>query len=276
MNALPYIYVPQDSEMTPLVVSVPHAGTRIPAEDAAMIAADRRTMLRDADLYVDRLYANAPELGAAMVASTVSRYVLDVNRSSADVDARVCPELSNPAAENPRALIWRLSTDATPVQRRALTTAELNSRIERVHTPYHAKLSELLQARRARFGYAILLDGHSMPSVGRETHSDPGRLRADIVPGNNRGESCASELTDLVVSHFESAGLSVALNDPYSGGWITQNYGQPQDGVHAIQVELNRRMYLHEDAPRWDGAPALELSRILDRLVQKLTSFRLH
>ncbi len=274
MNALPYIYLPPDGPMTPLVVSVPHAGTRIPTEDEPLIAADERTMLRDADLHVDRLYRNAAPLGAAMVAATVSRYVLDVNRATDDVDKRVCPEIASPGPENPRALIWRLSTEGTPVQARPLTLAEVNSRIERVHTPYHAKVREQLDIRKEKFGYAILLDGHSMPSVGRETHSDPGRRRADVVPGNNKGASCAQGLTDLVVSHFEGHGLDVALNDPYSGGWITRNYGKPGDGIHAIQVELNRALYLHEEVPYWAGAPALELQRILESLISKLLEFR--
>ncbi|MFT7622354.1 MAG: N-formylglutamate deformylase [Myxococcota bacterium] len=273
MNKLPYLYIPADGPMTPVVVSVPHSGLRIPDEDKALIISDERTMLRDADLHVDRLYRNAANLGADLLVATVSRYVLDLNRSPEDVDAKTCPEFPTPARENPRALVWRKSTDGRDVQARPLTLAEINSRIERVHTPYHAKLRSLLDARVAKFGYAILLDAHSMPSVGRETHSDTGKRRADAVPGNNKGSSCADSLTQLVVEHFEAHEFHVALNDPYSGGWITRNYGQPHNNVHAIQVELNRALYLHEEVPFWAGAPALELQVILDALVQKILAY---
>ena len=172
---LPYVYIPPDGPMSPLVVSVPHAGTRIPAEDEALIVADQTTILRDADLHVDKLYAKAAELGAAYLGCTVSRYVLDVNRGPTDVDARLCPEWPN-GGNNSKSLIWRLSTDGTEVQGRRLTKAEVDSRIERVHVPYHAKLKALLDERRDKFGYAVLLEAHSMPSVGRSEHSDTGQL----------------------------------------------------------------------------------------------------
>lgn len=270
---LPYIHIPPDGPASPLLVSVPHAGTRIPEQDRELIVCDRRTMLRDADLLVDRLYRSAPELGAGLIAATISRYVLDVNRAPGDVDRQVCHELDSPAAPNPRALIWRLSTEAHTVLPRTLSRAELDSRIARVHTPYHAKVRALLDARVQRFGYAILLDGHSMPSVGRATHSDPGVRRADVVPGDNKGRSCHPSLLQLVAEHFEAAGLSVLPNKPYSGGWITRNYGQPADNVHAIQIELNRDLYLYEDAPQWKGAEARPLQRTIDRLLRKLVSF---
>lgn len=273
MDVLPYIYIPPDVPMTPLVVSVPHAGTYVPPIDRPLVAASEKELLSDADLKVDRLYAHAPQIGAAMISARVSRYVVDLNRAPDDVDREVCPKFEPHAADNPRALIWRLTTDGNPVLARPLDPDELVSRLTRVHAPYHGKLAELLEERRRRFGYAILLDAHSMPSVGRVTHTDPGRRRADVVPGDNRGRSCSPALTDLVVRHFKAAGLSVALNDPYAGGWITRHYGQPADGVHAIQIELNRALYLFEEVPTWNGAYTPELIRVLDELMRALVAF---
>ncbi len=94
------------------------------------------------------------------------------------------------------------------------------------------------------------------------------------MPGNNKGSSCAESLTSLVCEHFEAHGFSVAPNDPYSGGWITRNYGRPDQKVHAIQIELNRALYLHEEVPFWAGAPALELQDILDDLLGKLLAWK--
>jgi len=247
----------------------------VPEVDRPLIASDRATMLRDADLHVDRLYARAAQLGAGFIASRISRYVLDVNRGPDDVDRQVCPELASAAKKNPRALIWRQSTHGTLVLSRPLTRAELADRIERVHKPYHDQLNHMLEVRKSRFGYAILLDGHSMPSVGRATHQDTGVRRAEVVPGNNHGKSCAQQLVDVVVDHWSSAGFSVALNTPYSGGWITRHYGRPQEGVHAIQVELNRAIYLHEEAATYDGSKAPRVKSCVESLISKLTELNL-
>lgn len=273
MSTLPYVYIPPDGPMTPLVVSVPHAGTTVPSIDRPLMVASEVDLLRDADLLVDRLYSHAPQLGAGLIAATLSRYVVDLNRAPDDVDEHVCPDLEKHAPENPRALIWRLTTDGRPVLARPLEPAELSDRLARVHTPYHRRLGALLEERRQRFGYALLLDGHSMPSVGRATHTDPGHRRADVVPGNNRGKSCGQALTDLVMGHFKGRGYGVALNDPYAGGWITRNYGRPAEGVHAIQIELNRALYLHEDIPCLAGERTPPLIESLDALVETLSRF---
>jgi len=275
MSGLPYIYVPADGPMTPVVVSVPHAGLRIPDEDRDLIVADDRTLLRDADLYVDRLYRDAAHLGASMLAATVSRYVLDLNRSTSDVDPPTCMDWEHYGKANAKGLVWRESTDGHRVLARPLTRAELQDRIDRVHTPYHSKLRELLEERREHFGYAILLDAHSMPSVGRKGHADEGVRRADVVPGNNHGASCSPEMTDLVVAHFEESGFGVSVNEPYSGGYITRSYGQPDQGIHAIQVELNRALYLNEDIPSWAGERSSRLVRATHELVVKLTTLNL-
>jgi N-formylglutamate amidohydrolase len=257
--------------ITPVVVSVPHAGTAYPAHDALFAHADTQGMLRDADLFVDRLYAHAPDQGAALVCASISRYVLDLNRSPRDVDLKVCPELSQPGRPNPRGLIWRLSTDGKTILPRPLTLEEVEDRIRHIHRPYHEKLRSLLEDRKQKFGFAILLDGHSMPSVGRATHSDPGTRRADIVPGNLEGRSCDARLTNLVVGHFENAGYQVECNAPYKGGFITQSFGRPSDGIHTIQIEINRDLYMDEEKTAYDDEKAGRLIPHLDALVKEAT-----
>ncbi len=268
-DAAPYRLVEPETP-TPLVVSVPHAGVLIPPEDRATVGADERTVLRDADLFVDRLWRGAPRLGAAFLVATHSRYVLDLNRSPLDVDTLVCAEVEIPSRPNPRALIWRVSTEGKDVLPRPLTKAELESRIERVHRPYHEKLAALLEDRRRRFGYAILVDGHSMPSVGRVGHSDTDRRRADIVPGDVRGKSCSASLMTTVCAHFTEAGFEVRANDPYMGGYITRHHGRPGRGIHAVQIEVNRDLYMDEDACTFDDARALRLTPVLDDLLAAL------
>jgi N-formylglutamate amidohydrolase len=264
----------REGAMSPLVVSVPHAGTLIPAEDAPLLALEGPALLRDADLFVDRLCGDVPALGVTLVRARVSRYVLDVNRAPDDVDRDVCADFDRPTRVSARGLVWRITTDGAPVLKRPLSRAELEDRIRRIHAPYHEALGRLLEERRARFGFAVLLDAHSMPSTGRPGHSDPGARRADIVPGDVRGASCAPSVTRLLIEHFEAQRFQVRPNDPYMGGFITRHHGRPARGVHAIQLEMNRDLYMDEDALRFDDAKAAKLVPHLMSLVSKLKSWK--
>lgn len=263
-----------DSDDSPLVVSVPHAGTDVPSEDAPLLALEGNALLRDADLFVDRLAAGVPALGVPVLRALVSRYVLDVNRAPDDVDREVCPALDRPTRVSARGLVWRVTTEGAPVLKRPLTAAELEGRIARIHRPYHDALARLLEERRARHGFAVLLDAHSMPSTGRPGHADPGARRADIVPGDVRGTSCHPGVSRLVAEHFEAGGFAVRPNDPYMGGFITRHHGRPARGIHAIQLEMNRDLYMDEDALRFDEAKAAKLVPHVLSLVRKLKVWR--
>lgn len=252
---------------TPVVVSVPHAGTIVPDEDAALLAISGNALLRDADLHVDRLVDGVTRHGVVVVEALVSRYIVDINRAPDDVDREVCPEVPRPARPSARGLCWRTTTDGGQVLRRPLRLEEVNSRRARIHAPYHEALETLLEERRQRFGYAVLLDMHSMPSTGRPGHTDPGARRADIVPGDVRGASCAPSLSGLVVAHFAARGYAVRPNDPYMGGYITRQHGRPVRGVHAIQVEVNRDLYMDEVSFAWRDGKARPLRDAISDLV---------
>lgn len=234
------------SSVTPLVVSVPHAGLLIPDEARSTLAGDEELLRRDADLFVDRLWRRAPLLGAALLVGRVSRCILDLNRAPDDVDAQVCAPLARLGQESPRGLVWRLTTAGVPLLSGPLPAEELRRRVEYIHGPYHAALEALLEERRARFGFAVLIDGHSMPSRGPSRRTAAVRRRADVVPGDLGGRSCAPALSAAVVEHFRDEGLEVVCNDPYRGGYITHRHGRPAAGVHAIQIEVNRDLYLCE------------------------------
>jgi N-formylglutamate deformylase len=259
--------------IAPVVVSVPHAGTLVPDDDAALLAISGGALLRDADLFVNRLIEGVGRHGVAVFEGLVSRYIVDLNRAPDDVDREVCPELSRPARPSARGLIWRTTTDGAPVLRRPLTVGEVNSRRARIHTPYHEALRALLEERRRRHGFAVLVDLHSMPSAGRPSHDDPGARRADIVPGDLRGTSCAASLSTLVVEHFTSQGYSVRPNDPYMGGYITREHGRPTRGIHAIQVEVNRDLYMNESTFAFLDGKARRLRDSLASLITALCAF---
>jgi N-formylglutamate deformylase len=231
---------------TPVVVEVPHAGLSVDPESMATLIAPVQALGRDADLFVDDLYADAPDVGATLLVSHVSRYVCDLNRAESDVDPLTVE--GGAARSAPHGVIWRVTTDNRAALHRPLPFPELERRLVRIYRPYHQTLQALLTQRVAEFGYAILLCGHSMPSRGREGHIDPGRERADVVPGSRGRTTCADSVLRLVDRECAKHGLSVAHDEPYRGGFSTSHYGRPRDHVHAIQIELARRLYMDEQA----------------------------
>jgi N-formylglutamate deformylase len=226
---------------TAVVVEVPHAGLGVTPANLATLIAPARSLAVDADLYVDELYADAPDHGATLLVSHVSRYVCDLNRAEPDVDSRA---VSGAATHNsPHGLVWIATTEGAPALSRPLTAAEFENRLTSVYQPYHGALANLLERKRRRFGFAVLLCGHSMPSRGRGRGH---RARADIVPGS-RGRTTASPIViDCPDALARERGWSVAHDDPYRGGFTTAHYGKPSRGVHAVQVEISRRLYMDE------------------------------
>jgi N-formylglutamate amidohydrolase len=238
------VFEPAEEE-TPLIVEIPHAGLGVDGPTLARLAAPARAIGRDADLYVDDLYVDAPSVGATVITSHVSRYVCDLNRSERDVDAESV-EGAPTHARATRGIIWRLTSEGARVLDAPLSRAELERRLDAYYRPYHRAVAEVLERKRARFGFAILLAAHSMPSVGRAGHGDPQAVRADVVPGTRGRTSAATRFIDCVDAHARKAGLSVAHDDPYQGGYTTQHYGRPDLHVHVVQVELARRLYMDE------------------------------
>lgn len=237
--------IPPTTEETPVLVEIPHAGLWIDPPTFAWLVAPARAIARDADLYVDELYADAPARGATSLVARFSRYVVDLNRGENDVDPDAV-EGAPSSARATRGIVWRLTSDAAKVLERPLPRRELERRLDAVYRPYHRALTEAIAAKKAKFGYAIVLAAHSMPSVGRAGHGDPRASRADVVPGTRGRTSAARPFIDAVDAHARKAGFSVAHDDPYQGGFTTQTYGRPADGVHVVQVELARRLYMDE------------------------------
>jgi N-formylglutamate deformylase len=265
---------------TPVVLSVPHAGTGTAGfADALVPGLDVRC---DADLLVDGLYGIAERTGGggaspgpngAHLAAALSRFVCDLNRHPDDVSAEAVPQHPAPRNRDGRGFIWTVTTTGAPALARPLTLGDWRARAD-VHAAYHGAIAASLQRARARFGFAVLVDGHSMPSVGRAGHADPGRPRADVVPGDRDGTSCSPALSRLVESHFISNGYSVTFNNPYKGGFITTHHGRPADDIHAIQIELRRDLYMDEltFAPRPAGFARLH--QTLRDLLASLDGFR--
>jgi N-formylglutamate amidohydrolase len=258
---------------SPLVVSVPHAGVRTAGFERTLNP--ELDVRCDADLFVDRLYRiGEPDAPEVFVAAQTSRFVCDLNRDPDDVSRGAVPEHALPRNVDGRGFIWAVTTTGVPTLCRPLSLDEWRERTA-IHAAYHDAIARGLARARDRFGYAILLDGHSMPSRGRSGHKDPGRDRAAVVPGDRDGTSCAPALTAHVVRHFEAAGLRVAPNDPYKGGFITTHHGRPADRIHAIQIELRRDLYMNEDRFEIAEPGFSKIRGLLDTLVASLRTFKL-
>lgn len=252
-----------EEQTLPVVVDVPHAGDWIPDDVRDQMVAGSDELRRDLDLYVDRLWKSAPDLGATLLVSNVSRYVVDLNRAEDDVSPKTVrggKRVDKDGYYQDRGVVWHQTTAREPVLDEPLSKKEFKSRLEEYYHPYHEVLEQEVERIRSEFGFCVLIDGHSMPSTGRKGHKDPGAKRAEIVPGDVEGESCDRTVRWMVEEHFRDAGFSVRSNEPYRGGWITRKFGRPDEGLHSIQIEVRRDLYMNERTfgLRRDGIDELE------------------
>lgn len=233
-----------EGEETPVLVEVPHAGLQATAAELATLKAPASALARDADLYVDELYQDAPLEGATLLYSHVSRYICDLNRSPADLDALAAE--GGAAISAPHGLVWRSTTEGEAALFRPLSRELLEQRLNEIYRPYHATLVHLLERKLARFGYAILLCGHSMPSFSRPDAFGHRIQRADIVPGSRGRTSACEAIIEIPEQEAQAFGWRVLHDEPYRGGFSTSHYGRPDLKVHALQIELSRRLYMCE------------------------------
>jgi N-formylglutamate deformylase len=266
----PFEVVEPASGESPVVVEVPHAGLVLDPETLAHTIAPARSIARDADLYVDALFQDAACEGASLLIARASRYVVDLNRGPLDYDGDAVE--GGGRKPWPRGLVWRLTTDGDAALAGPLTRNELERRMRRVYRPYHDALERALARKRSTFGFAILVCAHSMPSRGRRGHADPGSVRADIVPGTRGRTSAASSLIDVVDQHVRAQGWTVLHDDPYRGGFSTGHYGKPNHGIHAIQIEIARRLYMNETSCAVDSKGFDAVRQFARTLVARLAS----
>jgi N-formylglutamate amidohydrolase len=236
---------------TPLIFSTPHSGRIYPKSLLAASRLDATAIRRSEDAHVDDLIAEATEHGATVIAARLARAWMDVNREPWELDATMFED-EVPAYARARTAkvaaglgaIARIVGDGQEIYHRKLTFAEASARVAAVHEPYHAALGALIAGKRRRHGAAILIDWHSMPSAA--VGPRPGGSRCDIVLGDRFGAACAPPVIRLVEQTLRGMGYGVVRNTPYAGGYTTEHYGRPHRGVHALQIEVNRSIYMDE------------------------------
>lgn len=249
----------------PVVLASPHSGRNYPPEFVAASRLDRLSLRRSEDSFVDELFAAGPGMGAPLLRALFPRAYVDVNREPFELDPGMfCEPL--PAYVNTRSprvaaglgTVARVVANGADIYRDKLSFGEALERIRAYYWPYHNALRRLIEETQARFGACVLLDCHSMPSVGGPMDRDAGRRRVDFVLGDCHGSACEGAVTEAAEQALIDLGYHVKRNAPYSGGFVTRYYGRPEQGVHALQIEVNRALYMDERrVTRGRGLPRL-------------------
>jgi N-formylglutamate amidohydrolase len=252
-SAAPFEIDRPSSQSIPYVFASPHSGRNYPQEFVAESRLNALEIRKSEDAFVDELFAEAPVYGAPLLKALYPRAYVDPNREAWELDPRMfedkLPGYVNTSSARVYAglgTVARVVCSGAEIYDRKIKFAEAKRRIEEAYLPYHRALAGLIQETLDRFGRAILIDCHSMPSVGGPMDRDHGAQRVDFVLGNNHGETCAPALMKLADTTLEAAGYVVRRNNPYSGGFTTRHYGKPSGNVQALQIEINRHLYMDE------------------------------
>lgn len=232
-------------QTVPFVFTSPHSGRIYPPSFTQASRLDAISLRKSEDAFVEQLFDVAVAHGAPFLAARFPRAYLDPNRSPEELDPALFDGLGARAPRSPSThvnaglgVVPRLVREGLDIYGVKLPAAEAEYRIAHFHQPYHTALSALIEDTRARFGVAVVVDCHSMPS---------GIKGADMVVGDKHETSASPELSAHAVSALRGLGFDVVKNAPYAGGYTTALYGRPQEGVHALQIEVNRALYLHEE-----------------------------
>ena len=242
-----------ERQTVPLVFASPHSGRRYPTKFVESSLLDEIAIRRSEDSFVEELFAAAPDYGAPLLHAHFPRAFIDANREPFELDPEMfedeLPDYANTQSSRVAAglgTVARMVANGHDIYRDKLGFTEIADRINTYYRPYHRTLRRLIDETRGKFGYCMVIDCHSMPSVGGPMDPDAGRGRADFILGDCFGSASDKILTDTVENTLRAIGHSVTRNKPFSGGFTTRNYGRPNDGVHAVQIEINRGLYMDE------------------------------
>jgi N-formylglutamate deformylase len=257
----------------PVVFNSPHSGSIYPPAFLSAARLDLAQLRRSEDSFVDELFTGVVRRGFPLMRAHFPRCYVDVNREPYELDPRMF-DGRLPSFANTRSMrvagglgtVARVVGDAQEIYHQRIPVDDALRRIEGLYKPYHRALRRLVTRVHRDFGTAILVDCHSMPSLAGSRDERP---RADIVLGDRYGTSCVAGVTDVVETTLHDLGYSVSRNKPYAGGFITEHYGNPPAGLHAIQLEINRALYMDErqfePIPSF-GRLAADLEALADRV----------
>lgn len=275
----PPVAIHQPARQTlPVVLTSPHSGRDYPAQFQAASRLDALALRKSEDSFVEEIFLAASRLGAPLLRARFPRAYCDVNREPYELDPTMYDD-DLPAHANTSSVrvagglgtIARVVAGGEDIYRAKLPYAEAERRIRHYYRPYHAALAELVDVTLAQFGQCILIDCHSMPSIALPVAGRRVGDRPDIVLGDRFGTSCHRDLTDRVETELSALGYRVGRNAPYAGGFTTAHYGRPATGLHALQIEINRALYM--DEARFTRRPELHrISQDMAEMVRRIMS----
>ena len=240
-----------------VVFASPHSGRDYSWSFLRKTVLNEHAIRSSEDAFVDELFDCAPHFGAVVLKAGAPRAYVDLNRAADELDPALI-EGARRIAHNPRVasglgVIPRVVANGRAIYRGKITMAEAQERITKYWEPYHARLQSLLDTAHARHGQAVLIDCHSMPHEAMDGVARAGIRRPDVVLGDRFGAAASGEVVDRIESAFVDAGFVVTRNTPFAGAYITQAYGKPAKGQHAVQVEIDRSLYMNEPLIRPNG-----------------------
>ncbi len=276
----PFAVLEPARRTSPLIFNSPHSGMVYPDDLIASTRLDRIALRRSEDSFVDILFEDAPHYGAPLLKALFPRAYLDVNREAFELDPLMFED-ALPEHVNTRSLrvaagfgtIAKVVAEGMAIYREKLPFSEAERRVAALYYPYHSALSDLLSGSLQQFGCAVLIDCHSMPSLGAPQISGD-RRSADIILGDRYGTSCAPLISQTIEEVLREQGYQVVRNSPYAGGYITDCYGRPGHGQHAVQIEINRALYMDENlVATSEGFARVKdhMSALIAALSQRLT-----
>jgi N-formylglutamate amidohydrolase len=259
----------------PMVFNSPHSGLDLPAELLDMSQLSPQQLRASADTHVDQLFAGCVEAGAPMMRSLVSRAYVDLNREPFELDSRMFAErlpsyvnCASPRVASGLGTIPRTVGDGVQIYSETMRFSDALARIDQFYRPYHRALGSLLDEAYGATGQVLLVDCHSMPSSA-VSHVRGG---IDVVLGDRFGSACDPDISVIVEDCMTRAGLKVSRNKPYSGGFFTENHGRPRQFRHAVQIEVNRALYMKERTQE-KHAGFNSLKTALDSMSQTLATW---
>ena len=249
-DSLPFSIRGPAEQRVPFVFNSPHSGNNYSSEFCQVSALSLHDLRKSEDVAVDQLFESVVEIGAPLLSASFPRAWLDVNREPYELDPRLFNERL-PAHANTRSMrvagglgtIPRIVSENLEIYKQPPSLQDAISRIENVYRPYHDTLRKLIAETVVQFGFAVLVDCHSMPSLERKPDI---KSRPDIIIGDRYGTSCHGDISQELINRFSERGYRVMRNKPYAGGFITEHYGRPLKGLHAVQIEINRKLYMDE------------------------------
>lgn len=274
MQNAAYVLDMPENRTSCAVFSSPHSGRDYPDALLKRSVLNPSVIRSSEDAFVDQLFASAAEFGAPLIKAAMPRAYLDLNRSAEELDPALISGARrhghNPRVASGLGVIPRVVANGRAIYRGKLTMDEARLRIDTYWRPYHSRLKSLLAESHDKFGRAILVDCHSMPHEAVAMASAARSKRPEIVLGDRFGASASADIVDRIEAAFASAGLNVARNAPFAGAYVTQTYGRPGRHQHAVQIEIDRALYMDEEkiAP---NANFMAFSKVLRQVIAEIS-----